>query len=111
MNESEMGYRGSKSILKKKKNNIVKEQRVDGSYLGKNKWNPKLRYTLMAPERGYQVRVLSEQLNKLFLSTFSIRSSKLNQYFITGFCDAEIINIKASMNLGLSVPTGRRVKI
>jgi hypothetical protein len=29
MNENEMGYRGSKSILLL---NIVKEQRVDGSY-------------------------------------------------------------------------------
>jgi hypothetical protein len=32
MNESEMGYRGSKSVF----NNTVKEQRVDGSYSIKN---------------------------------------------------------------------------
>ena len=58
MNESEMGYRGSKSVLL---NSAVKEQRVDGSYFG---FYPKLRYTLMGFERNYQVKVLSKQLNK-----------------------------------------------
>lgn len=57
MIENEMGYRGSKSICK----NIVKEQRVDGSYFG---LAPRLRYTLMASERRYQVRILSNQLTK-----------------------------------------------
>jgi hypothetical protein len=34
-------------------------------------------------ERSYQVRFLSNQLNKLFFST------QLNPYIVTGFCDAE----------------------
>ncbi len=35
MNENEMGYRGSKSLLIKKQS--VKEQRVDGNYSINNK--------------------------------------------------------------------------
>ena len=53
INESKMGYRGSKSLLETSK---VKEQRVDGSYLSRN---DKLRYTLMGFERNYQVGLLS----------------------------------------------------
>ena len=61
MNESEMGYRGSKSVLE---SNTVKEQRVDGSYCIKAKSNlMQLRCTLMGFERNYQVKVLSKQLN------------------------------------------------
>ena len=93
MMETEMGYRGSKSNVLvptnteyaiKANNTFVKEQRVDGSYFGQVK-NPKLRCTLMGFERSYQVRFLSNQINKLFFST----KTKLNPYFITGFCDAE----------------------
>ena len=56
MNESEMGYRGSKSRAIA----LVKEQRVDGSYsflVGL------LRCTLMAPVRGYQTEILSNKNN------------------------------------------------
>ena len=61
MNESEMGYRGSKSVLI---NSTVKEQRVDGSYCMKAKSKVmQLRCTLMGFERNYQVKVLSKQLN------------------------------------------------
>jgi hypothetical protein len=56
MNESEMGYRGSKSSAIA----LVKEQRVDGSYLS---IIDKLRCTLMAPVRGYQTEILSNKKN------------------------------------------------
>ena len=54
MNESEMGYRGSKSSVIA----LVKEQRVDGSYSFQVEL---LRCTLMAPERGYQTEILSNK--------------------------------------------------
>lgn len=83
MIENEMGYRGSKSEIKPKEIS-VKEQRVDGSYFDKiNK--SKLRYTLMGFERSYQVRFLSNQINK----NNRLFSTQLNPYFVTGFCDAE----------------------
>ena len=104
MMETEMGYRGSKSA--KIKNNAVKEQRVDGSCFGLLK--PKLRFTLMGFERSYQVRVLSNQLNKLFFSTISVQSSQLNPYFVTGFCDGEssfqvLVSKNNNSKLGWSV--------
>jgi hypothetical protein len=61
MNESEMDYRGSKSVLL---NSIVKEQRVDGSWRNYFLRNSLLRCTLMDFERNYQIKVLSKQLNK-----------------------------------------------
>ena len=66
MNESEMGYRGSKSEFIKQNPqpniiNSVKEQRVDGSYFG---FYPKLRCTLMGFERNYQVKIPSKQFNR-----------------------------------------------
>jgi hypothetical protein len=84
MNENEMGYRGSKSILK----NIVKEQRVDGSWCNKPLY---LRCTLMGFERNYQIKILSKQLNNKNYSTLSKTSLtyKLNPWFITGFSNAE----------------------
>ena len=87
MNESEMGYRGSKSKFAFKRD-FVKEQRVDGSYFG---FYPKLRYTLMGFERNYQVKILS---NKIIQRRFySIESSTITQlikpWFISGFTDAE----------------------
>ena len=97
MNESEMGYRGSKSEFIKQNPqpniiNSVKEQRVDGSYFG---FYPKLRCTLMGFERNYQVKYPSKQLNKQYYSTLSKTSlccaekNQLNPWFITGFADAE----------------------
>lgn len=57
-----MGNRGSKSVifaLYEHKNITVKEQRVDGSYIG----NPMLRCTLVGFERNSQTRILSNQRN------------------------------------------------
>jgi hypothetical protein len=72
MRETEMGNRGSKSLLDISK---VKEQRVDGSYFI-NKILMKLRYTLMGGESCYQVKILSKQLKKNFSTLVKI--SKLN---------------------------------
>jgi hypothetical protein len=66
MIEKEMGYRGSKS--NKGNTLFVKEQRVDGSYIGFlciiNKY-PMLRCTLTGFERNYQVKILSNQINQI----------------------------------------------
>ena len=86
INESKMGYRGSKSLLETSK---VKEQRVDGSYLSRN---DKLRYTLMGFERNYQVGLHSNQINKKrFYTSQTIlpETILLNPWFITGLSDAE----------------------
>ena len=86
MNENEMGYRGSKSA-----NKAVKEQRVDGSWFLAPKARS-LRYTLMGFERNYQFKVLSKQLNNKFFHTSAsaqVKSTKLDPWFVTGFCDAE----------------------
>ena len=84
MSENEMGYRGSKSIL----NNIVKEQRVDGSWsITKAKSRQMLlRCTLMGFERNYQVKILSKQLN--YFSTLQSLNI-LNPWFVTGLADSE----------------------
>lgn len=60
MMETEMGYRGSKSVLL---SSTVKEQRVDGSW-SNSLSHSLLRCTLMGFERNYQIKVLSKQLNK-----------------------------------------------
>lgn len=100
MNENEMGNRGSKSMLN---NNIVKEQRVDGSYINpflvrKAKIKDSmLRCTLMGLKRDYQVKTLSNQIiNKRFYSSNlpqSVQLSKeketLNPWTVVGFSDAE----------------------
>jgi len=87
--ETEMGYRGSKSVF----NNTVKEQRVDGSWLLNKLAVPKifrsLRCTLMDFERSYLVKIPSKQLNRLFFSTVSCNNSKLNPFFVSGLIDAE----------------------
>ena len=82
MNESEMGYRGSKSELEI---GSVKEQRVDGSCFG---ISPKLRYTLMGGESRYQIKIPSKQLkNKRNFCMAQVHLTKLDPWFITGFCD------------------------
>ena len=61
-----MDNRVSKSIVKFLKAaflTIVKEQRVNGSYSGNNL--PLLRCTLKGFERNYQLKILSNQINKL----------------------------------------------
>ena len=60
MNESEMGNRGSKSVLLF---STVKEQRVDGSYCKAKSKIMQLRCTLMGFERNYQIKIPSKQLN------------------------------------------------
>ena len=84
MSENEMGYRGSKSIL----NNIVKEQRVDGSWsiIKAKSRQMLLRCTLMGFERNYQVKILSKQLN--YFSTLQSLNI-LNPWFVTGLADSE----------------------
>jgi hypothetical protein len=64
MKETEMGYRGSKSV-----STTVKEQRVDGSWDVMNKNTiQSLRCTLMGFERNYPNKIPSNQLRliKLF---------------------------------------------
>ena len=89
MSENKMGYRGSKSVFL---SDTVKEQRVDGSYLGEIK-SPKLRCTLMGFERNYQFKVLSKQLNKQKFSFSTLTNNSVNNFinpwFLTGFIDAE----------------------
>ena len=84
IDEKKMGYRGSKSILTP---NIVKEQRVDGSYFGSILY-PKLRYTLMGFERNYRIKIPSKQLNIKKFSTFNSLSN-VNPWFLTGLIDGE----------------------
>lgn len=81
MNESEMGYRGSKSSAIA----LVKEQRVDGSYSFQVGL---LRCTLMAPVRGYQTEILSNK-NNVSENTKRPKLNKLDPWFMTGFVDAE----------------------
>src|SRR5882672_332426 len=102
MNENEIGYRGSKSLLFLIKNKSVKEQRVDGSYfINKNKNLMKLRCTLMGFERNYQTKISSKQIiiqNKNFSNkcdTSSIlpvwteaKLIRIIPWFVTGFTDA-----------------------
>ncbi len=110
MNESEMGYRGSKSVLF---NSTVKEQRVDGS------WSIKaitkkmlLRCTLMGFERNYLVKIPSNQLNIRFFSTASVfkdGNKTLNPYFVTGFADAES-SFSTTIYKSKNLKTGIRVR-
>jgi len=59
--EKNVGNRGSKSVIFKSFNFIVKEQRVNGScFINKNLM--KLRCTLMGNERSYQVKIPSNQI-------------------------------------------------
>ena len=94
IDEKKMGYRGSKSKSNQVvQGDFVKEQRVDGSWSNNNAMTKKLlllRCTLMGVERHYQVNILSNQfkLNKRNFSSL-VKNSKLNPWFVTGFCDAE----------------------
>ena len=84
MNESEMGYRGSKSSVIA----LVKEQRVDGSYSFQVGL---LRCTLMAPVKGYQTEILSNKNNvsEKVVVTKRAKLNKLDPWFMTGFVDGE----------------------
>jgi len=108
MIEKEMDYRGSKSIagyLASRESAIVKEQRVDGSWLLNKIADPNrsLRCTLMGFERNYQVKILTNQLLNRLYSTLS-NNQALNPWFITGFSDGEssfIISIYRDENTKL----------
>jgi hypothetical protein len=78
IDEKTMGYSGSKLIF----NNIVKEQRVDGSWsIIKPMF---LRCTLMGFERNYQINNLSKQLTNFKYSTLNININiNINKKF---FC-------------------------
>ena len=112
MNESEMGYRGSKSVLF---NSTVKEQRVDGSYCIQAITNKmQLRCTLMGFERNYLVKIPSVQLNKSKFSTLSVKTVNgediiLNPYFVTGFADAES-SFSTTIYKNNKLTTGYRVR-
>ena len=84
MSENEMGNRGSKS------DNLlisVKEQRVDGSYLGyKSLSYSKLRCILMGGKNRYQIKIPSKQFN---VKKFSTANNNINPWFWSGFIDAE----------------------
>ena len=62
MTERKIDNRGSKPVTFYKNNITVKEQRVDGNrYKG---YTP-IRCTLMGFERNYQIKILSNQINKV----------------------------------------------
>ena len=94
MIEKEMGYRGSKSIVEE--NTVVKEQRVDGSYIGNSySKSPMLRCILMGLERDYQSKVLSKSLNRYYSTSVTQTDTsqnyelKLDPDFVSGFIDGE----------------------
>ena len=107
MMETEMEYRGSKSVVYEVRpynNTIVKEQRVDGGCIGISSINKKismLRCTLMGFERNYQGRVLSNQINRCTRRFYTVAAKvikqsetqnlgiTMNPWFLTGFTDGE----------------------
>lgn len=94
-----MGNRGSKSDFQytniQPKKLSVKEQRVDDSrFLSKIARN--LRYTLMAFERKYPIKIPSKQIynNRRFYSltseiTYNSESIYLEPWYVTGLIDGE----------------------
>nr|ATI20257.1 LAGLIDADG endonuclease [Juglanconis oblonga]ATI20411.1 LAGLIDADG endonuclease [Juglanconis oblonga] len=105
--EREMGNRGSKSVVVNDYS-TVKEQRVDGSYIGGNSptvlrcmrfclFATPMRANLMGFERSYQVKILSNQINKVRWYTSILprkpivtpQNKTVNPWFLTGFSDAE----------------------
>ena len=98
--EREMGNCGSKSSINKSV--LVKEQRVDGSYIGLLN-HPLLRYTLRGFERITWPGIPSNQIiSKQFYSTAKVSknlqhqisinnedSFNLNPWFVTGFVDGD----------------------
>jgi hypothetical protein len=96
MKETEIGNRGSKSIISK--NIVVKEQRVNGNMFSVFKMS-NIRCTLMGFERNYQIGILSNQKIKgqfRFFTSIPQASpihvnliNKLNSGWISGFVDGE----------------------
>lgn len=99
MIENEMGYRGSKSVLVF---NIVKEQRVDGSWWIKP---IHLRCTLMGFERNYPIKIPSNQLNVKKFSTFNY-SSNVNPWFWTGLIDGANLSLSSVYFIKISTASG-----
>uniref|UniRef100_UPI0030E2AC54 hypothetical protein n=1 Tax=Ophiocordyceps sobolifera TaxID=94213 RepID=UPI0030E2AC54 len=79
--EREMDYRGSKSIIANIPLNfhsvIVKEQRVDGNYIG----NPMLRCTLMGLERDCRNKILSKSSNRYYSTNFILKDTSQKMIF------------------------------
>lgn len=84
MGESEIGYRGSKSVISE--TITVKEQRVNGS------WHVLtcLRCTLTGFERNCRIKILSNRINQniRYTSTLGIvkqqQQGGVNPWFVTG---------------------------
>nr|QDG01222.1 LAGLIDADG endonuclease [Scytalidium sp.] len=109
MIEREIGYRGSKSVICE--NIIVKEQRVDGSYIKGT--NLMLRCTLTGFERNYRVKILSNQINQIRTYSANIpqkpNNGSIDPWFLTGFSDAEgTFSLLIQRNTKLN--TGWRIK-
>jgi hypothetical protein len=87
MIEREIGYRGSKSAICN--SIVVKEQRVDGSYIeySNEKIRSMLKCTLVGFERSYPVKIPSNPL--ILTRNFSTLESKLDPSYVTGFTDGE----------------------
>jgi len=109
MSENKMDNRGSKSISLPEEQNIVKEQRADGSWCIKKGYIPlmHLRCALMGCESSYIVKIPSKQLNSRSNSTLS-NTNAINPWFWTGLIDAEgsfsvIIDKNKVRNLGWRV--------
>ncbi len=98
MSENEMDYRGSKSVTglnipTLQKPGTVKEQRVDGSWCIRTR-AMHLRCTLMGFERNYQVKILSNQINRKIIRFYTSKVVQcvinpdylqINPWFLTGF--------------------------
>jgi hypothetical protein len=96
MKETEIGYCGSKSIIKIF---IVKEQRVDGSYCINSKIL-QLRCTLKGFERNYPIRILSKPGVRLNfpMSTVLPQKTSLQRFFYTA-----VSNFQPKPNRGLVI--------
>ena len=98
MSESEMGNRGSKSVIHSTRSIIVKEQRVNGSWCGINL--PHLKCTLVDFERSYPVKIPSNQIiqRQLYSTVSNLDNSKvpLDPWFISGFSVASRFALRAS---------------
>lgn len=82
MSENEMGYRGSKSApnivyypgtatINNNVLGVVKEQRLDGGCVEGSDITSMLRYNLMGLERGYLVKILSDQISSINTRCYS----------------------------------------
>ena len=109
--ESKMGNRGSKSNIE---NILVKEQRVDGNYLGRagrfpavllrSAKYPKLRCTLMAFEKKCQIKIPSKQFKIRNLSTYNLNldcasASRTGLINVSDFKDIKYFSIQNNKNL------------